>query len=109
MKGGPNQAYSGGNPALGAAVQPSYWGRYADAVARHEHFAERPAPEPTDPGPNGPRLAPRFAEWLMALPDGWVTDIPDITRADKLRILGNGVIPAQGEAAYRELARRAAA
>jgi hypothetical protein len=24
-----------------------------------------------------------------------------------LRILGNGVIPAQGEAAYRELARRA--
>jgi DNA (cytosine-5)-methyltransferase 1 len=45
----------------------------------------------------------------MALPDGWVTDIPGLTRAETLRLLGNGVIPAQGEAAYRELARRALA
>jgi len=45
----------------------------------------------------------------MCLPDGWVTAVPGISRAAKLRILGNGVIPLQGEAAARELTRRAAA
>lgn len=34
-------------------------------------------------------------------------EVPGITRADALRILGNGVIPPQGAAAGRELARRA--
>ena len=106
VKGSPNQANSAGIPSLSAAVQPARWGRYADAIARHARLAGRPAPEPTNPGPNGPRLAPRFAEWVMCLPDGWVTDVPGIARADALHILGNGVIPAQGEAAYRELARR---
>jgi len=108
-KGGPNQRSSGGDPALPAAVQPQRWGRYAPAIARHERLTGRRAPEPTEPGPNGPRLSPRFPEWLMCLPDGWVTAVPGISRAAKLRILGNGVIPLQGEAAARELTRRAAA
>jgi len=107
LKGGPNQTRRGGNPALSAAVQPTRWGRYAPAIAAHERLAGRTAPEPTEPGPNGPRLAPRFAEWLMCLPDGHVTAVPGITRTDALRILGNGVIPPQGAAAARELARRA--
>lgn len=109
VKGGPNQAFGDGRPALSGAVQPDRWGRYGPAIARHEHLAGRTAPEPTEPGPNGPRLSPRFAEWLMCLPDGHVTDTPGITRADMLRILGNGVIPPQGATAARELARRALA
>jgi DNA (cytosine-5)-methyltransferase 1 len=106
-KGGPNQRDSAGEPALPAAVQPARWGRYAPAIARHERLTGRPAPEPTEPGPNGPRLAPRFTEWLMCLPDGWVTNVPGVNRSAQLRILGNGVIPTQGETAARELARRA--
>lgn len=106
-KGGPRGRYGNGSPNLSGAVQPARWGRYATAIARHEQLAARPAPEPTEPGPNGPRLSPRFAEWLMCLPDGWVTAVPGITRTDALRILGNGVIPPQGAAAARELARRA--
>jgi DNA (cytosine-5)-methyltransferase 1 len=106
-KGGPNACNSDGTPKLSAAVQPQHWGRYAPAIARHEALTGRRAPEPTEPGPNGPRLSPRFPEWLMCLPDGWVTAVPGIGRSAQLRILGNGVIPSQAEAAARELARRA--
>lgn len=107
VKGSPNQAFGTGRPALSGAVQPQRWGCYAAAITAHAHLTDRPAPEPTEPGPNGPRLSPRFTEWLMCLPAGHVTDTPGITRADMLRLLGNGVIPQQGAAAYHELARRA--
>lgn len=69
------------------------WGRYAAAVARWEAIIGRPAPDPTEPGRNGLRLAPRFVEWLMALPSGHVTD--RVGRNAALRILGNGVVPMQ--------------
>ena len=107
LKGSPNQSHGDGSPALAAAVQPGYWGRYAPAIARHAHLAGRPAPDPTEPGRNGPRLAPRFTEWLMCLPDGWVTAVPGITRAAALRLLGNGVIPPHGQAAAAHLLHRA--
>lgn len=45
------------------------------------------------------RLNVKFVEYMMGLPDGWVSDI-DISRAHKLKILGNGVVPQQ---AYRAL------
>jgi DNA (cytosine-5)-methyltransferase 1 len=107
-KGGPNGCHGDGSPTLTAAVQPSRWGKYAPAIARHEHFAGRAQPPETEPDKNGkPRLSPRFDEWVMGLPDGWVTDVPGIDYNDALRLCGNGVIPAQGEAAFRELARRA--
>ena len=34
----------------------------------------------------------------MCLPDGWVTDVPGLTRRQQLTMLGNGVVPPQ--AAY---------
>jgi DNA (cytosine-5)-methyltransferase 1 len=43
----------------------------------------------------GARLAPRFVEWLMGLPAGWVTAVPGLSRADQLKALGNGVVPQQ--------------
>ncbi len=73
------------------------WGDYGPAIARWEHVTGRPAPAPTEPGRAGaPRLAPRFVEWMMGLPDGWVTD-PAIrlSRGDQLKALGNGVVPQQ--------------
>jgi len=52
-------------------------------------------PTPLDQG----KLNVKFVEYMMGLPDGWVTDI-DLSRAQMLKILGNGVVPQQ---AYRAL------
>jgi DNA (cytosine-5)-methyltransferase 1 len=32
---------------------------------------------------------------MMGVPDGWVTDVPGITRNEALKALGNGVVPQQ--------------
>lgn len=73
------------------------WGDYGAAIARWERVLGRRAPAPTEPGPDGgSRLAPRFVEWMMGLPDGWVTDPAiGISRNDQLKALGNGVVPQQ--------------
>jgi DNA (cytosine-5)-methyltransferase 1 len=79
------------------------WGIYADAIARWEALT-RPAPAPTQPSKKGtPQLSPRFSEWLMGLPEGWVTDVPGLTRNEQLKALGNGVVPQQAAAALRFL------
>lgn len=100
-KGGPNQRGSSGDLMLPSGVQPDRWGQYADAVARHEAVFGRPAPDPTEVNAKGKlQLSPRFCEWLMMLPDGWVTDPAiGITRNAQLKILGNGVVPPQAAAA----------
>ena len=62
---------------------------------RWEQVLGRPAPSPTEPGKDGrPRLSPRFVEWMMGLPDGWVTGV-GIPRSAQLKALGNGVVPQQ--------------
>lgn len=77
---------------------------YGPAIRRWEHITGRPAPCPTEPGMRGNRrLSPFFTEWLMGLPAGWVTDIPDVPRKEQLRILGNGVVPRQAHHAYGQL------
>jgi DNA (cytosine-5)-methyltransferase 1 len=70
------------------------FGPYAPAVHRWEQVLGRPAPAPTDHG----RLSARFVEWMMGLPDGFVTGVP-ISRSVQLRALGNGVVPQQAAAA----------
>jgi DNA (cytosine-5)-methyltransferase 1 len=89
----------------------SGWGAYGPAIARWEHITGRTAPDPTEPTGRGGahRLSPRFVEWLMGLPDGWVTDVPDLSRTQQLTLLGNGVVPAQGAAALAVLFNRLAA
>lgn len=83
------------------------WGSYGPAISRWATVLGRPAPAPTDTGPKGgQRLSPRFVEWMMGLPDGWVTDVPGLSCAQQLKALGNGVIPQQAEAAIRHLLRR---
>ena len=77
---------------------------YGPAIRRWEHITGRPAPCPTEPGTrSNRRLSPVFTEWLMGLPDGWVTAVPGIPRKEQLRILGNGVIPRQAHHAYGQL------
>ncbi|MFB4273359.1 DNA cytosine methyltransferase [Nonomuraea sp. GTA35] len=81
------------------------WGPYAPAIARWEQASGRPVPRPTEPGRRADRerLSPRFVEWLMGLPAGWVTDVPGIPDNEQLRLLGNGVVPQQGAAAAADL------
>lgn len=88
-------------PGVAKAHQQA-WGQYAAAIARAEQAIGRPAPPPTETGPKGaPRLSPRFVEFLMILPEGWVTDVAGLSRNDQLKMLGNGVVPAQCAAALR--------
>ncbi|MFE2751614.1 hypothetical protein ACFXGA_06375 [Actinosynnema sp. NPDC059335] len=39
----------------------------------------------------------------MGLPEGWVCDVPGLSRNQMLRLLGNGVVPQQGAAALHFL------
>lgn len=81
----------------------SEWGVYAPAVRRWERIVG-PAPAPTEPNRNNkPRLNAEFAEWMMGLPSGWITDVTGLSRADQLKAAGNGVVPQQAAAALREL------
>jgi DNA (cytosine-5)-methyltransferase 1 len=78
------------------------WGPYGPAVARWERVLGRPAPEPVTDGV----LSARFTEWVMGLPEGWVTSVPGIARGPMLRMMGNGVVPAQAAAALVHLGIR---
>lgn len=82
------------------------FGPYAPAIARWEAVLGRPAPAPTEPGKNRPRLSAVFVEWLMGLPAGHVTGVPDLTRNQQLKALGNGVVPQQCAAAVAHLIDR---
>jgi DNA (cytosine-5)-methyltransferase 1 len=80
------------------------WNQYGAGITRWEQLT-RPAPAPTEPSARakyGARLNPRFSEWMMGWPDGWVTNL-DIKRNDQLRLIGNGVVPQQAVRAIREL------
>lgn len=120
-----------GELLLNGLAHAQAFGQYAPAIARWESVLGRPAPAPTEQDwerwekarrrrissrlpagmrgsirfiVDGPprRLSPRFVEWLMGLPDGWVTDT-DTTRNEQLKALGNGVVPQQAAAALRHL------
>jgi DNA (cytosine-5)-methyltransferase 1 len=82
------------------------WGKYEPAVRRWESVLGRSAPAPTNPdGKDGAhRLAAEFVEWMMGLPEGWVTDLEiGLKRNDQLKALGNGVVPQQAEMALQLL------
>jgi hypothetical protein len=76
------------------------WGKFEPAIRRWEATIGRQAPEPTKPdGKEGNhRLSSKFTEWMMGLPDGWITDI-GLKRNDELKACGNGVVPQQAELA----------
>lgn len=99
--------------ALADRLNEEKWGEYAVAIALWESL-HAPVPEPTEPGPSGPRLSPAFSEWMMGLPAGFITD-PDIwvgwgrnkkgvdrsPRNAQLQAIGNGVVPQQAAAGIR--------
>jgi hypothetical protein len=80
------------------------WGKFEPAVRRWEIVLGRPAPEPTkaDGKEGSHRLSSRFTEWMMGLPEGWITG-HGLKRNDELKLAGNGVVPQQAELALRTL------
>jgi DNA (cytosine-5)-methyltransferase 1 len=80
------------------------WGRFEPAIKRWASIIGRPAPAPTKPdGREGTnRLSSLFTEWLMGLPEGWITGL-GLKRNDELKLAGNGVVPQQAELALRIL------
>jgi DNA (cytosine-5)-methyltransferase 1 len=108
--GGPNQRDGQGNyylPGMAVRLGQDWVGTngsdYGPAIRRWEVATGRPAPLPTEPGERtSRRLNPLFVEWLMGLPEGWVTDL-GLPRAQQLKILGNGVVTRQAAEGYRRL------
>jgi len=80
------------------------WGKFAPAIERWEEVLGRPAPAPTKPdGKDGAhRLSSAFTEFLMGVPEGWITDV-GLTRNEELKACGNGVVPQQAALALRIL------
>ena len=96
---GPSQRGSKGDLAMGSAVQPERWGKFAEAIALWESIIGRPAPHPTVPAPRGGyRLNPALSEWMMGYPAGYLTE--SLPRNEALRCAGNGVVSLQGSAAW---------
>ncbi|KZM68324.1 hypothetical protein AWN90_10560 [Nocardia terpenica] len=85
----------------------SRWGAYAAAIARQEALT-RAAPSPTEPNKNGkPRLSAAFAEWMMMMPSGWVTDpVIGLSRVEQLRLIGNAVVTPCAVVAFSQLFAR---
>jgi DNA (cytosine-5)-methyltransferase 1 len=80
------------------------WGKFEPAIRRWEQVLGRVAPAPTKPdGKDGAhRLSSSFTEWMMGLPEGWITG-HGLSRNDELKMAGNGVVPQQAELALRIL------
>jgi DNA (cytosine-5)-methyltransferase 1 len=81
------------------------WGKYAPAIRRWELTLNRNAPDPVVMRSDKRRLNPQFVEWMMGLPDGWVTG-HGLSAAKELKMLGNGVVPQQAHAAITQLMQR---
>ncbi|MBN9739534.1 DNA cytosine methyltransferase [Amycolatopsis sp. A1MSW2902] len=80
------------------------WAGYTPAIRRWEAILGRPAPAPTVPGSRGGHvLNPALPEWMMGLPAGWITGVPGLSRAQQLKLAGNGVVWQQAAEAYRYL------
>ncbi|TXH09475.1 MAG: DNA (cytosine-5-)-methyltransferase [Hyphomicrobiaceae bacterium] len=78
------------------------WGDFGPAIRRWEYTAG-PAPKPTD---DRGRLAPEFVEWMMGFPVGWTDGLP---LSQRLKCLGNAVVPQCAVAAFTALQEMAAA
>lgn len=109
MKNGPTQKEIAlGNPKTRLETEvmlgEQSWGKFGPAIKRWEKILGRPAPAPTNPdGKDGNhRLSSKFTEWMMGVPEGWITDA-GISRNDELKACGNGVVPQQAEMALRIL------
>ena len=102
--GGPSQFERNTKPLNAQVLVKTDWNKFQPAVRSWEQEIGRKAPTPTKPdGKKGAhRLSSKFTEWMMGLPEGWITDV-GLTRNEELKLAGNGVVPQQAELALRLL------
>jgi DNA (cytosine-5)-methyltransferase 1 len=86
-------------PRKPASAVTDCWAEYGPAIRRWSTVMGRPPAKPVTEG----KLNPWFLEWMMGLEEGWVCDI-DLSRSQKLKIIGNGVVPQQAALAFKLLA-----
>jgi DNA (cytosine-5)-methyltransferase 1 len=86
------------------ALDQENWQQFIPAIERWEKVTGQPAPKPTLPdGQKGQeRLSAKFTEWLMGLPEGWITG-HGLHRKDAIKMAGNGVVPQQAALALSML------
>jgi DNA (cytosine-5)-methyltransferase 1 len=72
--------------------------RFGRALRRWADIVGRTWPEPNV----GDEVNPVFVEWMMGLPEGWVTG-HGLSASQELKMLGNGVVPQQAALALRLL------
>ena len=75
------------------------YGIYQSAIDRWEFITGAPSPCPLEKK----RLSPEFAEWMMGFPIGWTGDH---SATQRLKMLGNAVVPHQGALALWSLLKR---
>ena len=94
----------GGFSNVKETVMRPNFDRFEPAVKRWEQVTGMKAPAPTKPDGKDAahRLSSKFTEWMMGLPEGWVTGL-GLSRKDELKACGNGVVPQQAELALRLL------
>jgi len=98
-------AEEGGDMTMPTLARTSTnWGKFEPAIRRWEKTIDREAPAPTKPDgkDNAHRLSSKFTEWMMGLPEGWITDV-GLSRNEELKACGNGVVPQQAQLALRIL------
>jgi DNA (cytosine-5)-methyltransferase 1 len=85
-------------------ITENTWGRFENSIRRRESVIDRKAPAATKPDgkDNAHRLSSKFTEWMMGLPDGWITDC-GLSRNEELKACGNGVVPQQATMALQYL------
>lgn len=87
-----------GTAELGERNSEDTWGTYSQAVIRWEQVTGRAAPQAW----HEKVINPRFVEWMMGLPEGWVTG-HGLSLSSELKMLGNGVVPQQAALALEML------
>ncbi len=83
---------------------------YRTALTHWRDVFGAPLPQPLvmpNPKRTGDSLVnPAVAEWIMSFPGGFVSEVPDITIKNQLKLLGNAVAPHQARHAIATLAAR---
>lgn len=94
-----NHRTRGGIALTGEPLTGIWWRdtAYEDAIERWRIIQGEP-PSPL----MGERLNPKFVEWMMGLPNGWVTET-GLSVSQQLKMLGNGVVPQQAKLALELL------
>lgn len=104
MHTGPGRGGRQGGPNLQTAIREGLW-MLPDARCRQHIWERRLCRLMPDPEDDEGRLSMHYAEWLMGIPNRWVTGIDGLTRSQTAQLIGNGVVPQQATYAIHGLAR----